>query len=316
MNASELQESPKKDRKSAQARADDTLTKMGIKVLGAKLAEGEWVTVRQEGVGGSVLPTLLGESPYREAREHGALLAYRQIVEGHEIETTNAMEVGKRLEAWCIERLSAHAKIDFAHLGDVCFYRPEEPHERASVDALSKHAVAECKVTSSRWASGWGDSGTSEVPEHVRIQCNWVMHVVDRQICYVVVFFRDTCQFRFFKVLRDEDLIAHMREVAREFWGYVERREPPPPFRWGEPQWTASARKGRTSWKAAFHGVAEAFRGYVKEQEDNAVAIAQNADAAMQPMAKQLLHAARHNVAAAEQQIKAVIQEHTAPTKG
>lgn len=64
---------------------------------------------------------------------------------------------------------------------------------------------------------GWGDAGTDEVPINYAAQCQWGLMVTGRQVC-VLVAMAGIDTFVFYRIVRDDELIAEMRERCVRFW--------------------------------------------------------------------------------------------------
>ena len=152
---------------------------------------------RQQSVGGSDVPAILGISPFRSAADVYIEKTQRMV----QIENS-AMEAGHMLEPavidWAITKIktfeftwssgnvrrtktlvssegleiSAHANLDFMFIA--------EPHGRQ---------VIEAKTTG--LPSYWGTEGTDEVPDHVLAQCLWQAKVADIHMVHVAVLIGD-----------------------------------------------------------------------------------------------------------------------------
>jgi predicted phage-related endonuclease len=152
---------------------------------------------RQNSVGGSDVPAILGISPFKSASD-----IYLAKTVGVNQSSSPAIEAGDRLEStvvsWAMDRLKindmkwssanvrrtknlnctkggsvpAHANLDFM------FIAPE----------IGRCGL-EAKTTS--LGSHWGAEGTDEVPEHVLLQCLWQAEVADLNMIYVAVLIAD-----------------------------------------------------------------------------------------------------------------------------
>jgi predicted phage-related endonuclease len=79
-------------------------------------------------------------------------------------------------------------------------------------------------------ASGWGEPGTGDLPTYIAAQCMWGLGVTGRSTCILAAMVGLDAMY-FYRVDRDDDAIAYMREAARLFWlDHVQKREPPPPM--------------------------------------------------------------------------------------
>lgn len=82
--------------------------------------------------------------------------------------------------------------------------------------------------------AGWGSAGTDEIPIHYHAQVMHGLGVTGRRTCIVCAMAGlDTMVF--YRVDRDEEAIAGMRDVAVRFWREnVEARVPPAPLTMGD----------------------------------------------------------------------------------
>jgi len=76
---------------------------------------------------------------------------------------------------------------------------------------------------------GWGDPGTSDYPVHYAAQNMWGLGITGRQSCILAAMVGlDTILF--YRLERDENVIAEMRQRCRDFWlNNVMKRIPPEP---------------------------------------------------------------------------------------
>lgn len=90
-------------------------------------------------------------------------------------------------------------------------------------------AVLEFKwITNPKNAEGWGQTGTADVPRHVYCQVQWQMLATGcrRAVIVCVLYGRD---MRVFDIPRDDEFIADLLAIGRDFWRrYIVGDEEPP----------------------------------------------------------------------------------------
>jgi len=154
---------------------------------------------RQQSVGGSDVPAILGISPFKSAVD----VFFEKTHEMKQVENS-AMEAGHMLEPavidWAITRLEvkefswssanvrrtkilvaesgfeipAHANLDFMFINT----EPQAPRN-----------ALEAKTTG--MPQYWGSEWTDEVPDHVLVQCLWQAMIADLDKVYVAVLIGD-----------------------------------------------------------------------------------------------------------------------------
>jgi predicted phage-related endonuclease len=92
--------------------------------------------------------------------------------------------------------------------------------------------VLECKAVRVD-SDDWGAPGTDEVPGHYLLQCQHQLAVTGMKRANLAVLFGGV-EFRAYVIDRDDDLIAKLERILSDFWGKVQRREPPAP-NWEHP---------------------------------------------------------------------------------
>lgn len=85
----------------------------------------------------------------------------------------------------------------------------------------------------SEYAPGWGESGTTQIPDVVMLQVQQEMEVFDLDACDVAARIGKT-DLRIFTIKRDAALISPLIEIECELWGRIARKQPPEPD-WNHP---------------------------------------------------------------------------------
>lgn len=93
--------------------------------------------------------------------------------------------------------------------------------------------------------AGWGEAGTDQIPIHYHAQVMHGLMVTGRQVCILAALAGlDTMVF--YRIERDEETIAALREAEVKFWReHVEARVPPEPITMSDAQRLFARRNGR-----------------------------------------------------------------------
>lgn len=196
---------------------------------------GEKLELRKKTLGASEIAAVAGLSPWGETSldvylsKHGL----KPHFQGNEY-----TEWGNRLEPE-IGRKYSDTLIAVLDRG-VTFIRPSEPWQSATPDFIAQEFGAtddvaakrrwgvECKNRNARLAYMFGETGTDQVPHDVAAQCYWGMIVTDLPWWDVAVLIGG-CEFRWFRLYRDETIEADLQEIGHDFWhnNVLKAIEPP-----------------------------------------------------------------------------------------
>lgn len=185
-------------------------------------------TKRQQGVGASEVPAVLGLDPYRSPLD-----VY--------LEKTGMLPPfeGNRFTDWGnrLEPLIASAYAEMMPEADLALSdtlaHPAHSWALATPDrivtARTLRWLLECKNRGSYATAQFGDPGTDQVPFPVAAQCHWQMFVTMLDRCDVAVLLGGN-DFRVYQLHRDPDLEAQILELVHGFWhGHVLAGIPPKP---------------------------------------------------------------------------------------
>lgn len=185
--------------------------------------------IRRTGVGASEVPALCGLSPWSTALD--VWLAKTGAV--GPMDPSDAMEAGNRFEdaigGWY------HDRTGRAVVKGETLRHPDHPHHLATPDLLwadDPSGLTQIKLVLGS-AEDWGEEedGEAGVPEYVRAQEQWEMHVSGRSVADVCAFgaFRGKQKLRIYRVQRDDELIDFLSEIVDHFWAVnVQGRVQPP----------------------------------------------------------------------------------------
>ena len=174
----------------------------------------EWLQQRTKGVGGSDVAAIMGLSPWRTPLQVWLEKTGREtpqdISDKPYVEFGNTMEpvIGK----WYAKRYpNRHVR----RVNAIC-RSIQRPWAQASLD----YEVSEGKrwgileIKTARNASDWEEG----VPPYYLTQVTHYMSVTGRPFADVAVFFRDTCEYKVFRVERDEEDILAVDDAVNVFW--------------------------------------------------------------------------------------------------
>lgn len=187
------------------------------------LDKREWLKYRKSGIGGSDAGAVCGLNPYRTAMQ-----VYQDKVSEEIEEMDNeAMRQGREFEDYVAKRFM-EATGKKVRRANAMFYNEEYPFMLADVDRMvvGENAGLECKTASPYMADKWKDGN---IPLSYQIQCYHYMAVSNADAWYlaVVIYGRE---FKYYKIERDEALIADLIQIEKTFWeNHVMKQQIPDP---------------------------------------------------------------------------------------
>lgn len=184
--------------------------------------EAEWHAQRAKGIGASDVPAIAGLSSYASPID----IWQQKVGLTEPSEETPLTRWGHLLEPVIAEEAERELGVKFRRLSRAVHYT-DWPILFAHLDRTSAEAILECK--SSMSTKGWGESGSSEVPDSVALQVQAQLACADKELAYVaaLIGYRD---FRTYRVARDREFFGDLvLPILREFWTLVETNTPPEP---------------------------------------------------------------------------------------
>lgn len=174
----------------------------------------EWLHQRTLGVGGSDVAAIMGISPWKTPAQVWLEKTGRAMPE--DLSDKPYVEFGNIMEPligrWYADR---HPDRIVRRVNAICKSK-ERPWAQASLDYEvcdgGRWGVLEIKTA--RTAQDWQDG----VPLYYQTQIIHYMTVTGRRFADVAVFFRDTCEFREFRVEYDEEDAAAIAGDVDNFW--------------------------------------------------------------------------------------------------
>ena len=176
-------------------------------------------------IGGSDAATILGVSPWQTryqlwARKTGLI----QDVTDPAKEKIFAR--GKRLEPVILQMFEDETGLKVQHRNRR-FCDSEYSFLAAEIDGETGNENVDAKSAQPFSRHLWGEPGSDEIPIYYAAQFMHGLMVTGRDVCHVAAMI-GLDDFRIFKIQRDDELIALIREKELEFWSLVQNRTPPP----------------------------------------------------------------------------------------
>jgi putative phage-type endonuclease len=191
----------------------------------------EWLKIRKQGIGASDAAAAVGISPYQSPLELWMIKTGRDglLPAPDPDDIQSPMYWGTLLEPKVAE---AYARITGNKVRRVnaVLQHPDDdkPWMLANLDYAvvgnDDVQILECKTTGQYGAKLWADG----VPEYIQCQVQHQLAVTGKQAADVAVLICGQ-ELQIHRIERDEALIAHLYELEREFWQFVEANTPPDP---------------------------------------------------------------------------------------
>ncbi len=180
---------------------------------------------RTKYIGGSDIAGILGISPWRTPLDV-YLDKIQPRVEPVHPKKQKIFTRGQRMEPYVIDLLAEETGLEIMRRGER--YRdPEHNFIAAEIDAEAKSGEnIEIKTVSPFKAKDWGEEQTDAIPVYYTAQAMHGLMVTGKDICIFGVLIGGD-DFRVYRVERDNETIAAIREKELEFWARIQTLEPP-----------------------------------------------------------------------------------------
>ena len=183
----------------------------------SELTREDWLQKRHGGLGGSEIGAACGISPYMSP----LVLYMRKVgLYTQEIEDNDAMKAGRKLEPVLSEWFTEETGLK-TYQSNFMFRHPEHEWALANIDRFiqekegkSGRGVLEIKTASEYVRDDWA---REECPNHYLMQLQWYLFVTGLEWGAFAVLIGGN-KFKYFFVDRDNDLIAYMLEIGKNFW--------------------------------------------------------------------------------------------------
>lgn len=181
---------------------------------------------RTKYIGGSDVAGILGISPWKTPLD-----VYLDKVQPRKSEPDAAKQKifsrGQRMEPYVIDLLSEETGLVIARRGER-YLDPELPFIAAEIDAEAESGEnIEIKTCSPFKAREWGEQQTDAIPVYYTAQAMHGLMVTGRKVCVFGVLI-GADDFRVYRVERDDETIAAIRDKEIHFWDRVTTLTPPP----------------------------------------------------------------------------------------
>ena len=181
------------------------------KIPTAGMNNEEWLTLRKTGIGGSDAGSICGVNPF------GSPMKVYHDKTGSKIEELDneAVRQGHDLEDYVAQRFMEAAGLKVRR-SNFMYRSVENPFMIADVDRLviGEDAGLECKTAGAYNADKWKDGN---IPLHYIMQCYHYMAVTGKRTWYIAAVILGQ-QFTYRKLVWDDELIAQLISVEKDFW--------------------------------------------------------------------------------------------------
>ena len=176
-------------------------------------------------IGGSDAATILGVSPWQTRYQ---LWAHKTglVPTVTDPAKEKIFARGKRLEPVILQMFEDESGLHVDHRNRR-FQDSEYPFLAAEIDGETGNENIDAKTAQPFARHLWGESGSDDIPIYYAAQFMHGLMVTGRDVCHVAAMI-GLDDFRIFRVERDDELIALLRERELEFWDLVQSQTPPP----------------------------------------------------------------------------------------
>jgi putative phage-type endonuclease len=182
---------------------------------------------RRRYIGGSDAAAILGVSPWRDNVQcwQSKIDCEAPVTDPARLKVLNR---GKRLEPVVLDMLAEETGIIITQRNQR-YTDPELHYLKAEIDAQAQSGEnIEIKTVNAFAARDWGEAHEDGVPLHYLAQVQHGLMVTSTQVCIVAALI-GLDDLRIYRIARDEETIAGLRQQEIEFWGHVQNRTPPEP---------------------------------------------------------------------------------------
>lgn len=181
----------------------------------------EVLEARKKGIGGSDEAVLLGLSPWKTPLE----LYYekRGEWEPEDLSDNELIHFGNVLEDVVAQEYARRNNVKVERRNNMLASK-EHPFLLANIDrkVVGSKRGLECKTAGSFMRKEWGESGSDEIPDYYRVQCEHYMIVTGYTEWDLAVLIGGN-EYRDFHIQQDKELSEMMIEQAAKFWEKVQK---------------------------------------------------------------------------------------------
>lgn len=177
----------------------------------AGMSNEEWLRLRKTGIGGSDAGSICGVNPFGSPMK----VYYDKTSSNVEELDNEAVRQGHDLEDYVAQRFMEVTGLKVRR-SNFMYRSTEYPFMIADVDRLvvGEDAGLECKTASAYNTDKWKDGN---IPLHYIMQCYHYMAVTGKRTWYIAAVILGR-EFTYRKLVWDDDLIAQMISVEKNFW--------------------------------------------------------------------------------------------------
>ena len=181
------------------------------KIPTAGMNNEEWLTLRKTGIGGSDAGSICGVNPFGSPMK----VYHDKTSSGVEELDSEAVRQGHDLEDYVAQRFMEATGLKVRR-SNFMYRSVENPFMIADVDRLviGEDAGLECKTASAYNTDKWKDGN---IPLHYIMQCYHYMAVTGKRTWYIAAVILGQ-RFTYRKLVWDDDLIAQLISVEKDFW--------------------------------------------------------------------------------------------------
>lgn len=179
-------------------------------------------------LGGSDMAAILGLSPWKTPYQL-YLEKTSDYVPETDLQKQKLFRRGHLLEPVVVQMVREEYDLEIT-ASNQRYYDKEFPFLSCEIDFeyMDTDGIqnADVKTVNLGAVSQWGAPGTDDIPVYYTVQFLFGQMITGRErtLCPALI----GNDLRLYRVLRDEDAIAHLRAKAVAFWELVEKRTPPP----------------------------------------------------------------------------------------
>jgi putative phage-type endonuclease len=194
------------------------------------MSREDWLAIRKQGIGASDAAAAVGLSPYQSQLELWMIKTGRDgdMPKVDPNDESSPMYWGNVLEPIVAQHYSRRTGNKVRKINAVLQHPDPDKHWMlANLDYTvvgnDEVQILECKTAGEFGSRLWRDG----VPEYVQCQVQHQLAVTGNVVADVCVLICGQ-EIRIHRIERDDELIAKLIELERQFWHYVETDTPPP----------------------------------------------------------------------------------------
>jgi putative phage-type endonuclease len=192
----------------------------------------QWLKARRKGIGASDIAAIMGVSPWSTPLQ---VWVSKVTDEAPEVEQTEAMEWGQRLEESIIQAFEDRTGDYCDHHGAL-WQHDSKGWMLATPDAVIMDDGEEWGVVEAKTTNDWE---WDEIPPHYMMQVQWQMATLEVEHGYLAVLHRGR-RLEVYEIHPDPELQEAMMTAAEGFWFSFVTTETPPPAEGADNQFLAT----------------------------------------------------------------------------